>query len=109
VPIYEYNCSFCDKIIEIVQPIKEPHLEYCPKCGEKSLERLISMPAVVDMGPKTIGRLAEKNRSKFGHYEKEKKDQELKDHHNKAKKIAVERGTAMKGGKVLDRRKKEDR
>lgn len=45
MPIYEYKCLKCGKVIEILQRSSEPHLKECPKCGS-SLKRLLSPPAI---------------------------------------------------------------
>ncbi len=42
MPTYEYACRSCGHRFEEIQRISEPALEDCPKCGEKSAQRLIS-------------------------------------------------------------------
>lgn len=42
MPIYEYYCKHCDKIIEIEQSISDNPLTICPECGKNSFKRLIS-------------------------------------------------------------------
>lgn len=39
---YEYRCLKCEHEWEELQEIKDPRIEICPKCKEKSAERLIS-------------------------------------------------------------------
>lgn len=42
MPTYEYKCRACDHRFEAFQSITEDPLEKCPKCGNYSVERLIS-------------------------------------------------------------------
>jgi len=42
MPTYEYKCRACDHHFEAFQSIKDDPLEKCPKCGNYSVERLIS-------------------------------------------------------------------
>jgi putative FmdB family regulatory protein len=42
MPTYEYACTACQHEWEADQSIKDPPLETCEKCGEKSAKRLIS-------------------------------------------------------------------
>ena len=42
MPTYEYKCRACDHRCEAFQSITEDPLEKCPKCGNYSVERLIS-------------------------------------------------------------------
>ena len=32
MPIYEYNCSKCQKVLEVIQKISDPPLAQCPEC-----------------------------------------------------------------------------
>ncbi len=41
MPIYEYSCDHCHKIIEVMQKFTDKPLSRCPSCGGK-LSRLIS-------------------------------------------------------------------
>jgi putative FmdB family regulatory protein len=41
MPIYEYECDNCHKVIEVTQRITEPPLEICPEC-QGHLQKLIS-------------------------------------------------------------------
>jgi len=41
MPIYEYRCSQCEKIIEEMQKFSDPPLTECPHC-KGSLSRLLS-------------------------------------------------------------------
>jgi len=42
MPIYEYNCKNCEHKFEEIQKISDAILVKCPKCGEDSLQKLIS-------------------------------------------------------------------
>lgn len=42
MPTYEYQCSSCGNQWEELQKISEPALDTCPKCAQKSAQRLIS-------------------------------------------------------------------
>lgn len=42
MPTYEYQCRNCGNLWEELQKISEPALDTCPKCHEKSAQRLIS-------------------------------------------------------------------
>ena len=33
MPIYEYQCSKCEKMTEVMQKISDPPLATCPSCG----------------------------------------------------------------------------
>jgi len=41
MPIYEYQCSQCGKIIEVWQKFSDPPIENCDKCGGP-LKKIIS-------------------------------------------------------------------
>jgi len=45
MPIYEYKCLKCGRVIEILQRSSEPPLEKCPSCGG-SLKKLLSAPSI---------------------------------------------------------------
>jgi putative FmdB family regulatory protein len=42
VPIYEYQCAKCDRVIEVMQKITDEPLQKCPYC-KGNLRRLISL------------------------------------------------------------------
>jgi len=42
MPRYNYKCSACEKVVEIVHGIKLAAKKKCPNCGLMKLERLIS-------------------------------------------------------------------
>jgi len=41
MPIYEYRCTSCGHLIEIIQRISDRPLRKCPKCSGR-LEKLVS-------------------------------------------------------------------
>ncbi len=43
MPIYEYDCSSCGRILEAIQKINEQPLLECPRCGEKGLKKKTSL------------------------------------------------------------------
>jgi len=45
MPLYEYECTACQKHIEKIQKFSDPELTVCPHC-EGRLERVLSAPAV---------------------------------------------------------------
>ncbi len=45
MPLYEYKCSTCGKVFEIIQRFSDPPLEIHEDCGGK-LERLVSVSAL---------------------------------------------------------------
>jgi len=45
VPLYEYKCEKCGKLVEKIEKFEGPHLKKCPSCGGK-VERLMSPPAI---------------------------------------------------------------
>ena len=42
MPIYEYQCSFCNHQLETMQKITEQPLKDCPACHQPGLTKLIS-------------------------------------------------------------------
>lgn len=48
MPVYEFECKFCNKEFEEFYHINDPIPTICPLCGaEGGIKRLISMPAGV--------------------------------------------------------------
>lgn len=45
MPLYEYYCKKCDRVIEKIQKFSDPILTKCEVCGGE-LERLLSSPAI---------------------------------------------------------------
>ncbi len=42
MPIYEYECSGCDRVIEVQQRISDSPLQVCPDCGG-NVKKLVSV------------------------------------------------------------------
>ena len=45
MPLYEYQCTKCNKRTEKIESVAGPHLKKCPHCGGR-VERLQSAPAI---------------------------------------------------------------
>ena len=41
MPLYEYQCAKCDKIVEVIQKFSDAPLTECPNCGSP-VEKLLS-------------------------------------------------------------------
>ena len=51
MPIYEYTCSNCEKLSDVLQKLNEPAPERCPACGaERTLSRVVSRTSFVLKG-----------------------------------------------------------
>ncbi|MCL2480818.1 MAG: zinc ribbon domain-containing protein [Spirochaetaceae bacterium] len=40
MPTYDYECTSCNKVIEVFQQMSEAPLQKCPECGKK-IKRLV--------------------------------------------------------------------
>ena len=45
MPLYEYECKSCGNRFEKIQQFSDPLVTVCPKCGEESVEQMLSAPA----------------------------------------------------------------
>jgi putative FmdB family regulatory protein len=45
MPLYEYQCTKCGEVCEILQKVKDKPLDKCPACGGPVVKR-ISSPAI---------------------------------------------------------------
>ncbi len=45
MPLYEYQCTKCQRKTEKIENVSGPHLKRCPHCGGK-VERLLAPPAI---------------------------------------------------------------
>jgi putative FmdB family regulatory protein len=45
MPLYEYQCTACDEVCEVLQKVRDKPLEKCPKCGGAMVKR-VSSPAI---------------------------------------------------------------
>jgi len=51
MPIYEYSCSSCHKLTDVLQKLNEGAPELCPACGaEGTLSRVVSRTSFVLKG-----------------------------------------------------------
>lgn len=51
MPIYEFQCSSCNSVVEVIQKVSDPVPDTCPNCKAKdSLSRLISRTSFVLKG-----------------------------------------------------------
>jgi putative FmdB family regulatory protein len=51
MPIYEYTCSKCEKLSDVLQKLNEPAPATCPTCGaEGTLSRVVSRTSFVLKG-----------------------------------------------------------
>jgi putative FmdB family regulatory protein len=41
VPLYEYECPKCEKVLEIIQKFSDPPVATCPSCGN-AVTKLLS-------------------------------------------------------------------
>ena len=42
MPIYEYRCSACGQLHEVLQKVTEPPLTECPSCGKPGMQKLLT-------------------------------------------------------------------
>jgi len=67
MPIYEYQCTKCREVCEVLQKAKDKPPEKCPKCGSPVVKR-ISSPAIQFKGTGWyITDYAKKNSAPAGH------------------------------------------
>jgi len=50
MPIYEYKCENCNKIVELVQPFNATSPETCVHCGKGPLRKLVSQSSFILKG-----------------------------------------------------------
>jgi len=46
MPLYEYQCDACGNRFEQIQKFSDPPADVCPQCGERTLQKLMSSPAI---------------------------------------------------------------
>jgi putative FmdB family regulatory protein len=49
MPLYEYKCIACQKLVEKIQKFSDPEITICSHCGG-TLERVVSAPAIAFKG-----------------------------------------------------------
>lgn len=99
MPLYEYKCLKCGRLMERIEKVSGPHLRKCPHCGGK-VEVLLSAPAiqfkgsgwyVTDYAKKTSGGDSEKpaaETKEVGNKEKDSTTKEAAGKESKEKKPA---------------------
>ncbi len=73
MPLYEYECTPCRIVYEVLHGMNGPPLENCPKCGG-SVTRLISAPR---LSRHNFGGPTEAKYSKVSSQQEVAKEQEL--------------------------------
>lgn len=76
MPIYVYRCNACQCEYEIKQGMTDKPIKKCPSCKKNKCERLICEPTIIDLTPKTIGGLADKNTREMGQYARDAKQEQ---------------------------------
>jgi putative FmdB family regulatory protein len=72
MPLYEYQCTKCHEVCEVLQKAKDKPPEKCPKCGAPVVKR-VSSPAIQFKGTGWyITDYAKKNTSPAGHRDETK-------------------------------------
>ena len=46
MPLYEYQCETCAHRFEVIQKFSDAPIDVCPKCGGRSVMKLLSSPAI---------------------------------------------------------------
>ena len=46
MPLYEYECEACGRRFEQIRKFSDPPVDVCPHCGERSVRKLLSSPAI---------------------------------------------------------------
>jgi putative FmdB family regulatory protein len=46
MPMYEYECSACGHRFEQIRKFSDPPVDVCPNCGEATVQKLLSSPAI---------------------------------------------------------------
>ncbi|MBF0387831.1 MAG: zinc ribbon domain-containing protein [Candidatus Omnitrophica bacterium] len=41
MPTYDYECTACAHVFDVLQSMSEPKLTKCPECGQEKLARLM--------------------------------------------------------------------
>ena len=44
--MYEYECTACGHRFERIRKFSDPPIEECPNCGEHTVQKLLSSPAI---------------------------------------------------------------
>lgn len=44
MPIYEYQCTHCGALFEMIQKVNDAPVTHCEACGQEAAKRLVSAP-----------------------------------------------------------------
>lgn len=42
MPIYEYQCTTCNHLFDLMQKMSDPPMQHCPNCSKDTVIRLVS-------------------------------------------------------------------
>ena len=54
MPIYEYQCSGCGKVIEIITSLDDDQPKICPACGSNAI-KIMSAPGISKLSTPAYG------------------------------------------------------
>lgn len=81
MPTYVYKCDKCEHEFELKQSFSDKPRVKCPQCKKRALYKVPQLSHFFVKNAtseiKTLGHLADRNTSKMGKYELEKKREEL--------------------------------
>ena len=98
MPIYEYQCTKCHEVCEVLQKAKDKPPAKCPKCGGPVVKR-ISSPAIQFKGTGWyITDYAKKNSSPAGHREETKSPDKAESNSGSASEAGAKTKTETKAG-----------
>ena len=85
MPTYDFECSICHAVDEVIQSMDAPSELDCPMCNEKAAFKKVFLTPPISFirgEPTTIGQLADKNSRAMGKLEKQNKEiqDEVKKH-----------------------------
>jgi putative FmdB family regulatory protein len=80
MPIFEYRCQACGHQFEML--VLKGTVPACPSCEAKTLERLLSVPAVKSESTHALAMKAAKSRDKKQASELNRAQREYELHHN---------------------------
>jgi putative FmdB family regulatory protein len=77
MPTYDFECSVCQAVDEVIQSMDSPSELDCPVCNEKAAFKKVFLTppmSFVRGEPTTIGQWADKNSRSMGRLEKQNKE-----------------------------------
>src|SRR5512141_2144321 len=109
MPIYEYQCTKCHEVCEVLQNAKAKPPEKCPKRGAPVVKR-VSSPAIQFKGTGWyITDYAKKNSSPAGHREETKSPDKTDAKSGSASEARAETKTETKAGPAAGDKPKSDK